>query len=70
LDLLSSSLREQTSVIITPIETSDDVYDAIQNVLMPEKIVKSSDIVAAGVLEPVHFSVKEVSDIVEKIQTN
>jgi hypothetical protein len=37
---------------------------------MPEKIVKSSDIVAAGVLEPVHFSVKEVSDIVEKIQTN
>jgi hypothetical protein len=70
LDLLSSSLREQTSVIITPIETSDDVYDAIQNVLMPEKIVKSSDIVAAGVLEPVHFSVKEASDIVEKIQTN
>lgn len=67
LELLTSSLVEQTSVIIAPLQSSDGIYDAIQNILMPEKIVKSSDIVAAGVLEPIHFQQKEVVQLVEKI---
>lgn len=66
LSLLTSAFAENASIIITPLQTSDDVYDAIQNIVMPEKIVKASEIVASGVLEPVHFHEKEVVNFVQK----
>lgn len=65
-NILSSSLRERTSIIITLLSTTEDIYDALQDILTPEKIIKPSDVVQSGVLEPVHFSTKEVASFVEK----
>lgn len=66
-NILSSSLRERTSIIITLLETTEDIYDALQDILTPEKIVKPSDVVHSGILEPVHFSAKEVASFAEKL---
>ncbi|NLE06014.1 MAG: hypothetical protein GX638_14610 [Crenarchaeota archaeon] len=66
-NILSSSLRERTSIIITLLETTEDIYDALQDILTPEKIIKPSDVVQSGVLEPVHFSVREVATFAEKL---
>ncbi len=65
--ILSSSLRERTSIIITLLEMTEDIYDALQDILTPEKIVKPSDVVQSGVLEPVHFSAKEVENFAQKL---
>lgn len=66
-NILSSSLRERTSMIITLLTTTEDIYDALQDILTPEKIIKPSDIVQSGVLEPVHFSAKEVESFAQKL---
>lgn len=66
-NLLCSSLRERTSMIITPLETTEQVYDALQDILTPDKIIKPSDVVQDGVLEVIHFSTKEVQQIAQKI---
>lgn len=66
-NILASSLRERTSIIISLLETTEEVYDALQDILTPEKIVKPSDVVQDGVLEPIHFTAKEVEDIAQKI---
>lgn len=66
-DILCSSLRERTSIIATLLTRTEDIYDALQDILTPDKIIKPSDIVQAGVLEPIHFHEKEVRDLVEKI---
>lgn len=67
-ELLNSSLANQTSMVVTPLKTTDAVYDAIQSILMPEKIIKPSDIASEGVLEPVHFHTKEVVSFVQEKQ--
>jgi len=66
-NILCSSLRERTSIIVTLLTRTEDIYDALQDILTPDKIIKPSDVVQAGVLEPIHFHEKEVRDIVQKI---
>lgn len=66
-NILCSSLRERTSIIITLLTGTEDIYDALQDILTPDKIIKPSDVVQAGVLELIHFHEKEVRDIVQKI---
>ena len=65
-NILSSSLRERTSIIITLLSTTEDIYDALQDILTPEKIIKPSDVVQSGVLESIHFSAKEVGSFAQK----
>lgn len=59
--ILESSLRERTGIVLSPITTSEDVYDAIQQIVLPEKIHKPSEIAKAGVSEPIHHNVKELT---------
>lgn len=66
-ELLCASLRERTSIIVTPLTTTEQIYDALQDILTPDKIIRPSDIVQDGVLEPIHFSAKEVQNLVQKI---
>lgn len=66
-NILCSSLRERTSIIVTLLTRTEDIYDALQDILTPDKIIKPSDVVQAGVLEPIHFHEKEVRDLVQKI---
>ncbi|MDD2587187.1 MAG: hypothetical protein PHT79_10635 [Syntrophomonadaceae bacterium] len=66
LNLLTSSLRERTSVVVTPLQTTDEVFDAIQNILLPEKIIKPSYVAMEGVTAPLHFSAKELDSFVQK----
>lgn len=59
LKILASALNEQTSIKIIPLTTTEAVFDMLQDIITPEKIIKPSQVAAAGVLEPIHFSAKE-----------
>lgn len=65
--ILKTSLSERTSVIVTPLQSTEEIYDSLQDILTPEKIVKPSQVAASGVLEPFHFSYKEAHSIAGKI---
>lgn len=60
LHLITSSLRQQTNIIVTPILTTDEVYDTIQGILMPDKITKPSQTAAQDVHSSIHVSTREV----------
>ncbi len=68
-NILSSSLSERTSIIVTLLKSTEEIFDALQDVLTPEKIIKPSEVAADGVLEPIHFSAKEVKSLVQKVAT-
>lgn len=65
--ILRASLSERTSIIVTPLQTTEEIYDSLQDILTPDKIIKPSQVVTDGVLEPFHFSYKEVHTLAEKI---
>jgi len=66
--ILASSLRERAAIIATPLSRTEDIYDALQDILTPDKIIRPSKIAQDGVLEPIHFYGKEVENFVQKIE--
>lgn len=63
--ILESSLRERTGIVLTPLTITEDIYDVLQHIILPEKITKPSDVSKDGVTEPIHFSTRELLDIVQ-----
>lgn len=61
LSIIASSLSN-TSVIITPIKTTDEVFNSIQDILLPEKIIRPADVAQEGVTLGLHFNRKEFSN--------
>jgi len=64
--IIQSSLKN-TSVILTLIDSTDEVFDSIQSILLPEKIIKPSDMAQQGVLSGLHFNEKELTYYTQKI---
>jgi len=59
--LLRENLRQRARIVLTPLETSEEVMDAIHQMVLPERIVKPSERVLAGVAEPVHLSQRDLT---------
>jgi hypothetical protein len=59
--LLKENLRQRARIVLVPLETSEEVIDAIHQMVLPERIVKPSERVQAGVLEPVHLARKDLT---------
>jgi len=66
LTLLGAALRERASLVITPIESTDEIYKILQDILMPDKIVSPAEIAVTGVTNPIHYTVKEAESFVAK----
>lgn len=61
LKIIASSLSN-TSVIITPIRSTDEVFNTIQDILLPEKITRPADVAQEGVTFGLHFNRREFSN--------
>ncbi len=66
LSLFASSLQSATPAIVTSVSTTDEAYSVLQDILMPDKILKPAEIAASGVITPVHFTEKEVESYAAK----
>ena len=53
-NLLGAALRK-VPPLITPIESTDEIYKILQDILMPDKIVSPAEIAVAGVTNPIHY---------------
>lgn len=62
LNIIKSALSN-TSVILTPITTTDEVFNSIQNILLPEKIIKPADVAREGVTSKFHFNWRETTNV-------
>lgn len=61
--LLTESLRSRVGIILTPHELTGEVVDAIQQMMLPEKLSKPSDMLTLGALAPVKFNIREIEKI-------
>jgi len=61
LHLIASSLQQQTAILVTPLTTTEQVYDAIQDMLLPNQILRPSEIALEHVHVPIHFAEKEIA---------
>ncbi|SFH34397.1 hypothetical protein SAMN05660649_04830 [Desulfotomaculum arcticum] len=61
--LLHESFRSRVGIILTPLELTEEVVDAIQQMILPEKLSRPSDMIALGGLAPVKFNIREIEKI-------
>ncbi|HHW44743.1 MAG TPA: hypothetical protein GXX25_13265 [Desulfotomaculum sp.] len=61
--LLAANLRDKARIFITPVVRSEEVMDALQQIVLPEAIVKPSERALAGVTEPIHFMEGEMQRV-------
>jgi hypothetical protein len=65
--ILESSFRERVGIFITPLETTEDILNAIQHIVLPDQIINASERIATGACAPVHFNVEEGANYVQAI---
>ena len=63
LALLRESFRSRVGIILTPLELTGDVVDAIQQIMLPEKLSRPSDMLALGGIAPVKFNIREIQNL-------
>ncbi|KJS73330.1 MAG: hypothetical protein JL56_11520 [Desulfotomaculum sp. BICA1-6] len=63
LALLRESFRSRVGIILTPLEITGDVVDAIQQIMLPEKLSRPSDMLALGGITPVKFNIREIQNL-------
>lgn len=60
--LLQETFRSRAGIIMTPLTSTEEVVDAFQQIMQPEKLVKPSE-VARLCMHPIKFNIKEIADI-------
>lgn len=61
--LLQETFRKRAKIILTPLISIEESVDVLKDIMLPEKLVKPSEELQAGVLEPIKFNIREVRDI-------
>ncbi|MEG6510490.1 hypothetical protein V6C32_01015 [Desulforamulus ruminis] len=62
---ISKKLHQRVGIVITRLTKREDIYDALHQILLPDRIISPSSRVNAGVTEPLHWSRNEISKGVE-----
>lgn len=60
--LLKEAFRSRVGIILTPLATTEEVIDALQQIILPEKLTKASETALLG-LHPIKFNIKEIEKI-------
>lgn len=68
--ILSMGLTDKGGITITPLTTTEEVYDALKDIIMPDRIVNPSQFAEGGVVSPIHFGKKELKAYVQKENIN
>ncbi len=55
--ILQEAFRSRAGIIMTPLTTTEEVIDTFQQIMLPEKLVKPSE-VAKLCLQPIKFNIK------------
>lgn len=66
IDYLVMALRERAGIMLTPVTDFEQILDSIHEIILPEEIVRPSQMLVSGVTEPVHFSAGEINRYLEK----
>lgn len=61
--LLRESFRARVGIILTPLEQTGEVVDAIQQIMLPEKLSNPSGMLALGGLAPIKFNIREIQNL-------
>ncbi|MCL2766735.1 MAG: hypothetical protein FWD21_03525, partial [Peptococcaceae bacterium] len=56
---LLQELFSRSGLILTPLTTTEEIIDALQQIMLPERLYPASGTIATG-LDPVKFSAKEL----------
>lgn len=57
--ILQEAFRSRAGIIMTPLTTTEEVIDAFQQIMLPEKLTKPSE-VAKLTMHPIKFNIKEM----------
>lgn len=57
--ILQEAFRSRAGIIMTPLTTTEEVIDTFQQIMLPEKLTKPSD-VAKLCMHPIKFNIKEM----------
>lgn len=61
--LLQGLFRKRAKIILTPLISLEESVDVLKDIMTPERLLKPSEELQAGALEPVKFNIREVRDI-------
>ncbi|MBM7854962.1 hypothetical protein JOC37_001342 [Desulfohalotomaculum tongense] len=61
--LLQEAFRARAGVILTPLLTNEEVIDALQQIMLPERLSRPSEMAALGGLSAVKFNIREIQNI-------
>lgn len=61
--ILQETFRKRAKIIITPLISIEESVDVLKDIMVPERLLKPSEELQAGVLEPLKFNIKEVRGI-------
>lgn len=61
--ILQEAFRSRAGIIMTPLTTTEEVIDAFQQIMLPEKLIKPSEVAKIS-LHPIKFNIKEMVDMV------
>ncbi|MEW6697311.1 MAG: hypothetical protein AB1341_08185 [Bacillota bacterium] len=67
--ILQEAFRSRAGIIMTPLLTTEEVVDTLQQVMLPEKLTKPSE-VAKLCMHPIKFNIKEIFDSPAAISTS
>lgn len=59
-NIIAASLRQQGNVLVTQLQYTEEIYDTLQEILMPYKISRPSTIAMHGVGSSIYTTEKEV----------
>lgn len=57
--ILQEAFRSRAGIILTPMLTTEEVVDAFQQIMLPEKLVKPSE-TAKACMHPIKFNIKQL----------
>lgn len=61
--LLQEAFRVRAGIILTPLVTTEEILDALQQIMLPEKLSRPSEITLLGGLSPIKLNIREIENI-------
>lgn len=63
MSLLRESLRAHAGIVLTPLVSNEDVVDALQQIMLPERLSRPSELTSVGALSPIKFNIREIENL-------
>lgn len=63
MSLLENAFRRRAGIVLVPLFSEGEAIDALNNIMLPERLIKPSDMLSVGGLSPVKFNIREIENI-------